>query len=119
LTGGSKTIEPIDAFVDVGQRQQIQEDVEWRQDPGRETVADEITPQRRQIQPRIAADVVGAANGVEQRHLWKEIGKRRKPAQWKQYPTNGVFPRSDSERSSSEHFGSRCTHKRCPDRWTY
>src|SRR5262245_46324916 len=38
LIGGRQIAEPIDAFVDVGQRQQIQEDVEWRKDPGRKAV---------------------------------------------------------------------------------
>ena len=116
LIGGRQIAELIDAFIDVGQRQQIQEDVERRQDPGRKTVADEIAPQRRQIQWRIAADIVGPANRVEQRDLRKEIGEWRKHAQWEQYPTNGVFPHSGGERSSPEHFGKRCTHKRHPDR---
>ena len=116
LIGDWHIAEPINAFIEVGQRQQIQEDVEWRQDSGRKTVADEIAPQHRQIQSRIAADIVGPANRVEQRDLRKEIGERRKHAQWKQYPTNGVFPHSDGARSPREHFGKRGTHKRYPDR---
>jgi hypothetical protein len=37
-----------------------------QQDPGRKTVADKITPQRRQIQSRITADIVGmSANTVD------------------------------------------------------
>jgi hypothetical protein len=44
LVSGRQLLQPIDAFVDVGQRQQIQQSVEWRQYPGQEPVADEIAP---------------------------------------------------------------------------
>src|SRR4029077_2856419 len=42
LIGGRQISQPIDALIDVRQRQQIQECIEWRQDPRPEPVADEI-----------------------------------------------------------------------------
>src|SRR5262245_39086390 len=47
LIRGWQIFQPIDAFVDVGQRQQIQQGIEWGKNPSPESVADEITPQRR------------------------------------------------------------------------
>src|SRR5262245_26936401 len=44
LVRGRQILQPIDAFVDVRQRQQIQQNIEWGQKPGPEPVANEIAP---------------------------------------------------------------------------
>jgi hypothetical protein len=56
LIGGRQILQPIDALIDIGQRQEIQQRVEWRQYPGWEPVANEITPQCRKGQSLGAAD---------------------------------------------------------------
>ncbi len=107
-------LEPVNALVDIRQRQQIKQRVERRQQPGRKSIADEIAPQRCKIRSRIAADVVGAANRVEQRNLWEEIGERSEHAQRKQDPPDGKFPYSGDALSARQRFGEHRTHNAFP-----
>src|ERR1700730_3692398 len=72
LISERQIFQPIDALVDVGQREQIEQNVKWRQHPGREPVADEIAPQCRKVQSLVAADVISAADGIEEGDLWEK-----------------------------------------------
>ena len=91
LIGGRQILEPIDALVDVGQRQQVEQDVERRQHPGEEAVADEVAARRRDIHAGVAADVVGAADRIEQRDLGKEKRERRQHAEREHNAADDIF----------------------------
>src|SRR5262245_17938108 len=107
LIRGRQILQPIDAFVDVRQRQQIQQNIERRQKPGPKSVANEIAPHRRQAQPLIAADVIGAACEVKDCDLGEEIRKRAENANREQHPPDKVFAYSGYAFSARQRLGNR------------
>jgi hypothetical protein len=109
---GRQIFKPIDALVDVGQRQQIEQAIEGRHDPGEKAVADEITTQRRCTQPAVAADVVGAAEGVKQRGLRQEIDEQPEAEDRHEKPAQGIFADADETL-----FVGQCRGKCRAHRW--
>src|SRR6201996_6711461 len=108
---GRQIVEPINALVHVGQRQQIQERIEGRQDPGRKSIADEIAAQRRKAQTGVAADVVAAAYGVDQGDLGEKIGEWRQHAERKKDAPERELPNSRHDRTAAERVIGCCTQK--------
>src|SRR5262245_18031854 len=104
----------MDAFVDVRQRQQIQQSIEWGQDPGPESIADEIAPQRRKVQYLIAADVIGTANDVEDCNLWEKIREGAEHAEREQHPSDKIFTSSSYAFSTFKRLDDCCIHAASP-----
>src|SRR5262249_3103268 len=76
---GRQVSKPIDAPVDVRQRDKVQENIDWRQRPGRKTITEEVAAQGCHVHA-IAANIVEAADRVEYRHFWEDVSKHHQYA---------------------------------------
>src|SRR5471032_1912240 len=64
LVARRHVLKAIDALVDVGQREDIQENVDRREHPKKDAIAEKILAYRRQVQPGVAAHIVGSAQQI-------------------------------------------------------
>src|SRR5215467_9823995 len=71
-------LEAINAFVDVRQREQVQQNIDGGKHPKKEPISKEIASQCGNVQPSVAADIVCTAGCIEQCYLGEEVHERHK-----------------------------------------
>src|SRR3984893_2100135 len=107
-------LEAINALVEVGQREQIQQNIDGRQHPEKDTIAEEIASHGGQTQSGVPADVISTTGCIEQCDPGEEIRERSEHAEGNDYPSECKPPNSAKERYAPQRFAKRVAHVSSP-----
>jgi hypothetical protein len=110
-------LKAVNPFVDMGQRQQVEQRIERRQQPKQHVVAEEIQAERGEIELTVTAYVVKPARQIDQREPRQDVGNNQEQCD-RQQDLPGQQGLRDLDQACSFGTGGLQAHAAFPGRLT-